>query len=265
MAYSVYRLVCLVDGMIYIGLSGNMRQRRQAHRHSPNFKKKMRIADAIREHGWENFEVQLMAEDLTKDEACRMEQMLILEWNTRDRSVGYNNSKGGALGSKGCKHSEEANRKKSERFRGEGNGMFGKTPDEASRRSMALAQHKRASKNRTGFRGVKKAGHRYLARIEHCDKSIHLYDTPEEAHAAYCRAVAEIRDGKPLTLPPRKQLFSTNTSGHRGVFWDKTNKRWVAYIHVGNRCHSLGHHRSKEGAIAARQAGEVRYWGRAAA
>lgn len=43
--------------------------------------------------------------------------------------------------------------------------------------------------NSTGFKGVSKAGNRYTASI-HCNKKEHLgyFDTPEEAHAAYCEA-----------------------------------------------------------------------------
>lgn len=52
-----------------------------------------------------------------------------------------------------------------------------------------------------------------------------------------------------------------NTSGHVGVHWDKRRQKWVAYIkHERRRIH-LGYYTHKEDAIAARKAGEIRYWG----
>lgn len=53
----------------------------------------------------------------------------------------------------------------------------------------------------------------------------------------------------------------TNTSGHVGVAWHKYTQKWRAYIrHDGKNLH-LGLFTELEDAVAARKAGELKYWG----
>lgn len=54
---------------------------------------------------------------------------------------------------------------------------------------------------------------------------------------------------------------SDNTSGARGVSWDKKTQRWRAYIHVGGKFKALGHFLSYEEAIAARRNAELEMFG----
>ena len=51
-----------------------------------------------------------------------------------------------------------------------------------------------------------------------------------------------------------------NHSGHKGVYYDKKRELWEAYINVhGKRIH-LGRHKTKEGAIKARELAEEEYF-----
>jgi hypothetical protein len=51
------------------------------------------------------------------------------------------------------------------------------------------------------------------------------------------------------------RLSTRNTSKHRGVTWDKSNKKWIAHIHKDNRFINLGRYTNKEEAVnAAKQA-----------
>jgi hypothetical protein len=50
-----------------------------------------------------------------------------------------------------------------------------------------------------------------------------------------------------------------NTSGHRGVKWDKKRCRWVAYIFIAGKCIRYGWHKDIEDAIAARLNAEREY------
>ena len=52
-----------------------------------------------------------------------------------------------------------------------------------------------------------------------------------------------------------------NTSGHRGVSWNKTKQRYQAYIKYNKKSICLGHYKTFEQAIAARQAKELKLFG----
>ena len=60
----------------------------------------------------------------------------------------------------------------------------------------------------------------------------------------------------------------TNTSGYKGVYWNKSRELWVAQISCGinpkngkKKCYYLGSYENIEDAIAARKAGEEKYFG----
>jgi len=63
-----------------------------------------------------------------------------------------------------------------------------------------------------------------------------------------------------------KKLLSNNTSGHRGVLlYDygtlAKHPKWFAYIDYHGRKIHLGYYEHLEDAIAARKAGEIKYFG----
>lgn len=54
-------------------------------------------------------------------------------------------------------------------------------------------------------------------------------------------------------------VYRTNKSGHKGVFWHKEINKWWAYINVGRRRVCLGRFANKAEAIAARAEAERTY------
>lgn len=65
---------------------------------------------AIKKYGWDNFEHEIIAENLTEQEAKDMEIQLISDHNTTDREIGYNITLGGESGN-GIILSQEARQK----------------------------------------------------------------------------------------------------------------------------------------------------------
>ncbi len=57
------------------------------------------------------------------------------------------------------------------------------------------------------------------------------------------------------------KLRSDNTSGVIGVHWDKTRKKWVAFIRVNCKRKHLGYFINKEDAIKVRKEAEIKYFG----
>ena len=88
----------------------------------------------------------------------------------------------------------------------------------------------RRSSNASGYFGVTLSGKRYCARIriDGKKKYIGMYDTAKQAAKAYDAAAIEL--GRPLSklnfpkkvppgyTPTQQDLYSTNTSGYRGVY-----------------------------------------------
>lgn len=62
---------------------------------------------AINKYGWNSFQHIIIADKLTKKEACKLEIDMIKYWNTTDRDEGYNILTGGGTGRYGIKHTQE--------------------------------------------------------------------------------------------------------------------------------------------------------------
>ena len=114
------------------------------------------FAYAIIKYGWDNFEHEIIASNLTKEEADNFEKLLIEKLNTRDSERGYNLREGGSNGGlseetkkkisevqKGKAMSEDAKRRISESLKGEKSPLYGTHPSEETRKRMSEAQKKR--------------------------------------------------------------------------------------------------------------------------
>lgn len=58
-----------------------------------------------------------------------------------------------------------------------------------------------------------------------------------------------------------QKISKNNTSGVKGVHWDKTRKRWTAQIMFKHKNYYLGRYKDKDDAIKARQAAEKEIFG----
>ena len=93
------------------------------------------FACAILKYGWENFEHEVIASNLTKDEANNFEKLLIEKLDTRNSKFGYNCKEGGSNGAL----SEETRKKISESHKGNKNHFFGKKLSEEHRKKLSEA------------------------------------------------------------------------------------------------------------------------------
>lgn len=93
---------------------------------------------AIKKYGWDNFQHIIIAKGLSEDEAKWLEIELIREWDTTNRSKGYNITKGGE-GTKGWVPSDETRRKISEANKGKNNYWYGKHHSEETKKKMSKA------------------------------------------------------------------------------------------------------------------------------
>lgn len=123
--YTIYCHRNKINNKAYIGQTCQKLERRwrdgEGYAHCSYFYR------AIKKYGWDNFEHFIIFDNLTQEKANKIEQKLILLFNTTDPDFGYNLELGG---NNKC-HSEETKEKISNslkgKFVGEKNPMFGKT------------------------------------------------------------------------------------------------------------------------------------------
>ncbi len=136
--WSVYVHINQKNGKMYVGITSKTNpQERWRHGHgyndTPHFKR------AISKYGWDNFDHVVIGGNLTEEEACNMEKLLIRELDLLNDAYGYNISEGGNTGCRmtgerhpmyGRHHSEETK----ERIRQKKLGVSIIMPEEAKRK-----------------------------------------------------------------------------------------------------------------------------------
>lgn len=108
--FTVYCHINKINGKRYVGITG--RDVRKRWLNGKGYQGSIHFNNAINKYGWDNFEHQIIAENLTKTEAEEMEIKLIKELKTQDARYGYNVADGGNLSSK------EINQRISDTLRG---------------------------------------------------------------------------------------------------------------------------------------------------
>lgn len=123
----------------YIGITSRAPENRWG-KNGYRYKRNNHFWNAIQKYGWDNFKHEIFANNLSKDEACKMEKMLIALFKTQDREYGYNVAPGGEAPMLGLKFSEETKKKMSDNRKGENHWNFGKKTSEETKRKISEAQ-----------------------------------------------------------------------------------------------------------------------------
>lgn len=112
--YVVYMHENRINGKKYIGITCDIPEKRWAN--GKGYYRNKHFTDAINRYGWDAFDHRVLYTDLTKEEACRIEQEMIQKYGTQDKTKGYNLTSGGEH----FKHSESSVMLMSERRKGKG-------------------------------------------------------------------------------------------------------------------------------------------------
>ena len=100
------------SGKVYIGMAKNVKHRWRAN--GNGYKGSTRIWYAIQKYGWDNFKHEILAENLSREEASELEKKTIREYRATDPMFGYNLTDGGYDGVQ----NEESRLRKSESLSG---------------------------------------------------------------------------------------------------------------------------------------------------
>lgn len=148
------------SGKMYVGQTKKTPEERWGKNGSHYLKKEkngeymhIAFARAIIKYGWDNIKHEIVASNLTKEEADDLEKLLIKKFNTKNRNYGYNLKDGGLGGGgfseetlkkmseihKGVKQSEETIRKRAEKLKGKNNPNYGKPLSEETKRKISAS------------------------------------------------------------------------------------------------------------------------------
>lgn len=166
--YCVYKHTA-PNGKVYVGITSKPAEERWLN--GRGYCRNEHFWNAIKKYGWENIKHEIIASGLSKEEACRVEQLYISIFESYKQEKGYNMTLGGETGaihtmesrqkmsaSKmgkryniGVPFTEERKRHLSENHadvRGEKNPRYGKkVPEEEIARRQAHRVYKRGSEN----------------------------------------------------------------------------------------------------------------------
>ena len=118
------------SGKVYVGITCQKPESRwqggRGYRHNEYFFR------AIMKYGWDNFTHEIIAEGLSRTEACHVERALIANYKSNDPAYGYNITAGGDH----AKHTPETRMKLRMSHLGEKAYYFGKTLSEEHRQKI---------------------------------------------------------------------------------------------------------------------------------
>lgn len=92
--YTVYQHKNKINGKMYFGITSRPPSERWGNNGS-HYKSTPHFYSAIQKYGWDNFEHNILYQNITKEEACDIERNLIAKYQTQDRDFGYNILEGG--------------------------------------------------------------------------------------------------------------------------------------------------------------------------
>ena len=152
---------------MYIGITCH----NPKHRWNRGYDHNAHLQSAINKYGWDSFQHIILAEHLSKDWACMLEQILIRDLKLQDPQFGYNASSGGDCSALGCRRqgrklSEETKRKMSEARRGKPLSAEHREKIRQSKLNMSDETKKKISQSKLG----NKAGLGHTLTPEHREK-----------------------------------------------------------------------------------------------
>lgn len=104
--YVVYKHTNKLNGKVYIGITSQNPENRWKN---GNGYSNQHFSRAIKKYGWDNFDHDIVAKELSKEDACEMERILIKSYRSTDPEYGYNETLGGDGGGMYRKnHSQDA-------------------------------------------------------------------------------------------------------------------------------------------------------------
>ena len=114
--YIVYKHTNKTNGKVYIGITCQRIHDRWKGGHGY---RSQYFSRAIKKYGWDGFIHEIVAENLSREDACELERILIKSYKSTEPKCGYNQALGGDGGGMYNKHHSESAKKKISKARKE--------------------------------------------------------------------------------------------------------------------------------------------------
>lgn len=132
--YALYIHTNKINGKRYVGITKQNPERRWGNNGS-HYRESPHLYSAIEKYGWDNFDHEIRASGLTRDDACLLEKYYIKYFNSQNRLFGYNTLEGGSAPS----IPQETREKMSKSMMGNQN-CLGRVTSEETKRKISEAQ-----------------------------------------------------------------------------------------------------------------------------
>ena len=133
--YTVYIHRNKITKKRYVGITKQQPVESRWGANGSNYKESPHLHSAISKYGWENFDHEIVASGIERDDACLLEQHYISHFKTQNHDYGYNIYEGGSAPSL----PQETREKISCGMRGNKNGL-GKACSDEKKKKISDAQ-----------------------------------------------------------------------------------------------------------------------------
>ena len=133
-------MTCNIDARFGKDGGGYLHKKKNGEYVQPYF------ARAILKYGWDNFDHEIVKDNLTLEEANELEEETIIKYNTQNIEKGYNIRNGGSHGQLKEETIEKLSETMSGRYDGENNPFYGKTHNDETKNKIRETAKKTASK-----------------------------------------------------------------------------------------------------------------------
>ena len=196
----IYMLTNLITLLCYVGKTIDFEGRMDEHKKGKDINKSY-VERSIRKHGWHNFKVEILIDDIPKEDLSNLEIYYIAFYNTM-RPYGYNLTRGG-----------------------EGTSGYKFTPEQLENRSQASIRLQ-ANRDRFGCVSFNKRQNKYVVIGPYPEsKSIGYYFTKEKAEEALTQYNATGERIESEIKTRKKGTGSIQKRGKRYVADYKKNKK----------------------------------------
>lgn len=205
------------------------------------YKNNIHFFNAITKYGWDNFKHEVLFIDLTKEEACLLEQCYIALYDSTNPSKGYNRSYGGETNRgftfteeskkklsdahKGKTLSDEHKHKISESEKGEKHWLYGKHHSDETKQKISKANKgKNCGENNHNYGKLKGENHPMYGKHHTDETKRKISENNSSSRKVICLNTGEVFN----SIKEASQKMNLNYNSLRQAI--PSNKKYKGYV-----------------------------------